>query len=132
MSPPSRKFRHGVRRKAQFRRRAIQAGTSPAGTGFGNRPRRNKNFLTILGVVTDALCFRPNLRNRTLFEKRGLELAPFGHVAHCSALAKLPPEEDFSFWPSDFMKGQKEKYLYIDANIFFVKAEWFLETGNRH
>jgi len=28
------------------------------------------------GVVTDALRFRPNLRKRTLFEKRGLELAP--------------------------------------------------------
>jgi len=28
------------------------------------------------------------------------------------------------------MKGQKEKYLYIDTNTFPVKAEWFLEIGN--
>jgi len=46
--------------------------------------------------------------------------------------AEAAAEEDFSFWPSDFMKGQKEKYLYIDTNTFPVKAEWFLETGNRY
>jgi hypothetical protein len=63
-------------------------------------------------------------------EKGGLSLRPCGHVAHCCALAKLPPKRDFSFWPSDFMKGQKEKYLYIDTNTFPVKAEWFLEIGN--
>jgi len=29
------------------------------------------------------------------------------------------------------MKGQKEKYLYIDTNTFPVKANLFLETGNQ-